>query len=78
MICIKTKLYLILIMVLLAIYCHAGPRGLPAPSHDDATAPDDAGPRFVARHVYVGLAILIPAIIVLTVVASALPLDYNE
>ncbi|CAF4892621.1 unnamed protein product, partial [Rotaria sp. Silwood1] len=29
-------------MVLLAIYCHAGPRGLPAPSHDDATAPDDA------------------------------------
>ncbi len=30
------------------MYCNAGPRGLPAPSHNDTAAPDDAGPRAIA------------------------------
>jgi hypothetical protein len=70
MISSKTKLYFILIIVLLTIYCNAGPRGLSAPSHNDATAPDDAGPRSLAIRAIAGGAIIVAAIIAFAVVVG--------
>jgi len=68
---IKKMVYLIFMMALSVNYCNGGPRGLPGPSHDDATAPDDAGPRTVAlRALAIGAAVIggIVAIIGLIIV----------
>jgi hypothetical protein len=59
MMIIKKMVYLIFMMALSVNYCNGGPRGLPGPNHDDATAPDDAGPRAVAlRALAIGAAVI--------------------
>ena len=52
-------------MVLLTKLCSGGPRGLPAPTHDDATAPDDSGPRNLALSIFLIVGGVIAGIIVI-------------
>jgi hypothetical protein len=68
MISSKTKVYLILIMALMSIYCNAGPRGQPAPSHDDTTVPEDAGPRALTLRLIAGGAIVATVVVVIAII----------
>jgi hypothetical protein len=65
----KRMYYLIVIMILLVIDCNAGPRGMSAPTHDDSTAPDDAGPRIVAlRALAIGAGIITIIIVIVIII----------
>ena len=68
MISSKTKVYLILIMTLMSVYCNAGTRGQPAPSHNDTIVSEEAGPRALTLRLIAGGAIVVTVIVVIAII----------